>query len=90
MNSTKDKLSDQELGKENSVNDIGSLQNGIDLGLKKRINSSSRMLPSDAHCNMSDASSNEYTDVKANGCISRPVASLRSENYNFTDKNKQE
>ena len=90
INSTKDKLSDQGLGKENSVNEMGSLQNGVDLGLKKRLTSSSRMLPSDAHYNMSDASSNENTDVKANGCISRPVASLRSENYNVTDKNKQE
>ena len=87
INSTNDKSSDQGLGKEN---DMGSLQNGVDLGLKKRITSSSRMFQPDPHYNMPDASLNENTDVKANGCISRPVASLQSENYNFADKNKQE
>ena len=90
MNSTKDKLSDQELGTQNSVNDTGSHQNGMDLGLKQRINNSSTMLPSDAHYKMLDASSNENTDAKPNGCISSPAAPLQSETYNLKDKNKQE
>ena len=89
LSSGRDTGFDEGVGKENPVIDMVAVQNGVDTGLRKRANDRSRQLPSDAHYNMSDTSSKETTNVKVNGCISMPMASLPKENYNLNE-NKHE
>ena len=89
LNSGRDGGFDEGVEKENPVIDTVAVQNGVDTGLRKRVNGRSRQLPSDAHYSMSETSSTETTNVKVNGCISMPMTSLPNENYNLNE-NKHE